>query len=232
MKPGVLIVEDDSKTAELIRLYLDRDGYPVMVARNGREGLELARRHPIGLVLLDVMMPEMDGLDVCRILRDESEVGIILVTARTDEVDTLLALDLGADDYVTKPFRPRELVARVRAVLRRKGTAEVPEPCELRFGRLAIDGRRHEVRLDGRDARVTRKEFQILVTLAREPGKAFSRLELLEKAFGYNYEGLERTVDAHVRNLRKKIERDAERPEYIETVYGVGYRFAEHLDAT
>jgi len=231
MKPGVLIVEDDSKTAELIRLYLDRDGYPVMVARNGREGLELARRHPIALVLLDVMMPEMDGLDVCRILRDESDVGIILVTARTDEVDTLAALDLGADDYVTKPFRPRELVARVRAVLRRKGVNEQPELYEMRFGALFIDGRRHEVRLGEADAHVTRKEFQLLVTLAKEPGKAFSRLELLEKAFGYNYEGLERTVDAHIRNLRKKIERDVERPEYIETVYGVGYRFAEHQDA-
>jgi len=232
MKPGVLIVEDDSKTAELIRLYLDRDGYPVTVARNGREGLELARRNNLGLVLLDVMMPELDGLEVCRILREESDVGIILVTARTDEVDTLRALDLGADDYVTKPFRPRELVARVRAVLRRKGTNELPEDCELSFGGLSIDGRRHEVRLEGRDAHVTRKEFQLLVTMAKEPGKAFSRLELLEKAFGYNYEGLERTIDAHVRNLRKKIESDAERPIYIETVYGVGYRFAEYRDAS
>ena len=232
MKPAVLIVEDDSKTAELIRLYLDRDGYPVTVARNGREGLELARRNNLGLVLLDVMMPELDGLEVCRILREESDVGIILVTARADEADTLRALDYGADDYVTKPFRPRELVARVRAVLRRKGANEPPEVCELAFGNLAIDGRRHEVRIEGLDARVTRKEFQLLVTMAKEPGKAFSRLELLEKAFGYNYEGLERTIDAHIRNLRKKIERDADRPTYIETVYGVGYRFAEHRDAS
>lgn len=231
MKPGVLIVEDDTKTAELIRLYLDRDGYPVTVARNGREGLELAKRHEPGLVLLDVMMPEMDGLEVCRLLREHSDVGIILVTARTDEVDTLRALDLGADDYVTKPFRPRELVARVRAVLRRKGANELPNDCELTFGNLCIDGRRHEVRVNERDAHVTRKEFQILLTLAKEPGKAFTRLELLEKAFGYNYEGLERTIDAHIRNLRKKIEQDAERPTYIETVYGVGYRFAEHRSA-
>jgi DNA-binding response OmpR family regulator len=231
MKPGVLVVEDDAKTAELIRLYLDRDGYPVIVARNGREGLELARRHQLGLVLLDVMMPEMDGLEVCRLLREESDVGIILVTARTDEVDTLRALDLGADDYVTKPFRPRELLARVRAVLRRRGANEANEACELEFGSLRIDGRRHEVRVDGIDRRVTRKEFQLLMTLAKEPGKAFTRLELLEKAFGYNYEGLERTIDAHVRNLRKKIERDAERPQFIETVYGVGYRFADRPDA-
>jgi DNA-binding response OmpR family regulator len=229
MKPAVLVVEDDAKTAELIRLYLDRDGYPVTVARNGREGLELARRHPIGLVLLDVMMPEMDGLEVCRILRDESEVGIILVTARTDEVGTLMALDLGADDYVTKPFRPRELVARVRAVLRRKGPQEPASPLDLRFGDLVIDGRRHEVRVCGRDAGVTRKEFQLLQTLASEPGRAFSRLELLEKAFGFNYEGLERTIDAHIRNLRKKIEPDADRPSYIETVYGLGYRFTEDV---
>ncbi|OAI38819.1 hypothetical protein AYO38_08900 [bacterium SCGC AG-212-C10] len=229
MKPGVLIVEDDARTAELIRLYLDRDGYPVMVAGNGREGLELARRHQIGIVLLDVMMPEMDGLEVCRILRSESEVGIILVTARTDEVNTLTALDMGADDYVTKPFRPRELVARVRAVLRRKGGAQEPQASELEFGDLTIDGRRHEVRVRGKDAGVTRKEFQLLMTLASDPGKAFSRLELLERAFGFNYEGLERTVDAHIRNLRKKIECDAENPRYIETVYGVGYRFAESL---
>ncbi|HEX6031248.1 MAG TPA: response regulator transcription factor [Tepidiformaceae bacterium] len=232
MKPGVLVVEDDPKTAELIRLYLDRDGYPVMVARNGREGLEFARRQPIGLVLLDVMLPEMDGFDVCRLLRQESDVGIILVTARAAEVDTLRALDLGADDYVTKPFRPRELVARVRAVLRRKGVNGQPsETRVMQFRDLTIDERRHEVRLCGRDAGVTRKEFQLLVTMANEPGKAFTRLELVEKAFGFNYEGLERTVDAHIRNLRKKIERDAGRPVYIETVYGLGYRFAENLDA-
>ncbi len=232
MKPGVLIVEDDAKTAELIRLYLDRDGYPVTVARNGREGIELARRNDLGIILLDVMMPELDGLEVCRILREESDVGIILVTARTDEADTLRALDLGADDYVTKPFRPRELVARVRAVLRRKGTNEIPEECELTFGQLVVDGRRHEVRVGDRNAKVTRKEFQLLLTMAKAPGKAFTRLELLETAFGYNYEGLERTIDAHIRNLRKKIERDAERPTFIETVYGVGYRFAEYRDDT
>jgi DNA-binding response OmpR family regulator len=231
MKPGVLVVEDDPKTAELIRLYLDRDGYPVMVARNGREGLEFARRHPIGVVLLDVMLPEMDGFDVCRLLRAESDMGIILVTARTEEVDTLRALDLGADDYVTKPFRPRELVARVRAVLRRKGVnGHAVEARVLEFRELVIDERRHEVRLGGQDAGVTKKEFQLLVTLAGEPGKAFSRLELVEKAFGFNYEGLERTVDAHIRNLRKQIERDPSRPVYIETVYGLGYRFAEHLN--
>jgi DNA-binding response OmpR family regulator len=232
MKPGVLVVEDDPKTAELIRLYLDRDGYPVMVARNGREGLEFARRQPIALVLLDVMLPEMDGFDVCRLLRQESDVAIILVTARTTEVDTLRALDLGADDYVTKPFRPRELVARVRAVLRRKGVnGHASETRVMQFKDLTIDERRHEVRLCGRDAAVTRKEFQLLVTMANEPGKAFTRLELVEQAFGFNYEGLERTVDAHIRNLRKKIERDAGRPVYIETVYGLGYRFAENLDA-
>lgn len=234
MKPGVLVVEDDPKTAELIRLYLDRDGYPVMVARNGREGIELARRHEIGVVLLDVMMPEMDGFEVCRTLRDSSaEIGIILVTARTDEAGTLMALDLGADDYVTKPFRPRELVARVRAVLRRRGSPnDPPPPGEMRFGSLIIDGRRHEVRLHNQNTNVTRKEFQLLLAMATEPGRAFTRLELLEKAFGFNYEGLERTIDAHIRNLRKKIEHDASRPQFIETVYGLGYRFAEPVDAT
>ncbi len=227
MKPGVLVVEDDPKTAELIRLYLDREGYPVMVAKNGREALDLARRHRVEIVLLDVMLPEMDGMDVCRVLRGESDVGIILVTARTDEATTLLALDLGADDYVTKPFRPRELVARVRAVLRRRGGPEEPSAQLLDFGDLVIDKRRHEVRLCGCDTGLTPKEFQLLLTLANEAGKAFTRLELVEQAFGFTYEGLERTIDAHIRNLRKKIEPAASSPQYIETVYGVGYRFKE-----
>ncbi len=226
-KPAVLIVEDDPKTAELIRLYLQRDGYPVLVAHDGREGLNLARRHRVGVVLLDVMLPGMDGLDVCRVLRQETDVGIILVTARTDEADTLLGLDLGADDYVTKPFRPRELVARVRAVLRRKGATDTELGTELTFGSLTIDPRRHEVRVSGQDVHATRKEFQLLNIMAGEPGRAFSRLELMERAFGYNYEGLERTIDAHIRNLRKKIEPDTERPIYVETVYGLGYRFSE-----
>ena len=227
MKPGVLVVEDDPKTAELIRLYLDREGYPVMVAKSGREALDLARRHRVEIVLLDVMLPEMDGMDVCRVLRGESDVGIILVTARTDEATTLLALDLGADDYVTKPFRPRELVARVRAVLRRRGGAEEPPARTLEFGDLVIDTRRHEVRLCGCDTGLTPKEYQLLFTLANDAGKAFTRLELVEEAFGFTYEGLERTIDAHIRNLRKKIEPRDEGAQYIETVYGVGYRFRE-----
>jgi DNA-binding response OmpR family regulator len=229
MKPGVLVVEDDPKTAELIRLYLDRDGYPVMVARNGREGLEFARRHPIALVLLDVMLPEMDGFDVCRLLRQESDMGIILVTARSEEVDTLRALDLGADDYVTSPFAPGAGGAGA-AVLRRKGVNG--HSGELRVLEFRDRHRRAPSRgtAAGHDTGLTKKEFQLLLTLAAEPGKAFSRLELVEKAFGFNYEGLERTVDAHIRNLRKKIEKEPARPVYIETVYGLGYRFAEHLD--
>ncbi len=226
-KPAVLVVEDDVKTAELIRLYLQREGYPVVVCHDGRDGLELARKHHVGVVLLDIMLPGMDGLDVCRSLRQEMDVGIILVTARTDEADTLLGLDLGADDYVTKPFRPRELVARVRAVLRRRGASEPDPGGEIHFGELTIDPRRHEIRINGENVHATRKEFQLLNTMAREPGRAFSRLELMERSFGYNYEGLERTIDAHIRNLRKKIEPDTERPIYVETVYGLGYRFAE-----
>ena len=227
VKPAVLVVEDDPKTAELIRLYLHREGYPVVVSHDGREGLELARRHRVGIALLDIMLPGMDGLDVCRALRQEMDVGIILVTARTEEADTLLGLDLGADDYVTKPFRPRELVARVRAVLRRRGVGDADLAGELQFGLLTIDPRRHEIRVSGENVHATRKEFQLLNTMAREPGRAFSRLELMERSFGYNYEGLERTIDAHIRNLRKKIEHDTERPIYIETVYGLGYRFTE-----
>jgi len=226
VKPAVLVVEDDANTAALVRMYLEREGYPVLVAGDGRQAIDLARRKPFGVIVLDVMLPEVDGFDVCRVLRAESDVPIVMVTARATEADTLLALDLGADDYVTKPFRPSELVARVRAVLRRRTPAE-PQDDLLRFGDLQIDARRHEVRLRGNDAGVTRRELQLLLTLAREPGRAFSRMQLLDRAFGVTYEGLERTIDSHIRNLRRKIEDDPESPRYIETVYGVGYRFVE-----
>ncbi len=232
MKPAVLVIEDDANTAALVRLYLEREGYPVLTASNGREGIDVARRKPVGLVVLDVMLPEVDGFDVCRVLRAESDVPIIMVTARTAEADTLLALDLGADDYVTKPFRPSELVARVRAILRRRAPEEPSDGDTLRFDELEIDARRHEVRLRGTTVAITRRELQLLLTMARDPGRAFTRLQLLDRAFGVAYEGLERTIDSHVRNLRKKIEDDPESPRYVQTVYGVGYRFAEDHHAS
>jgi DNA-binding response OmpR family regulator len=231
MNRRILIVDDDRKTAELIRLYLERDGYQALLAHDGRQALELARQKHPDLIVLDLMLPTVDGLDVCRILRAESRIPIIMLTARTTEDDKLLGLDLGADDYVTKPFSPRELLARVRAVLRRAGETHEQGPPGVRFGELAVDFAGHTARLGGALLRLTPKEFKLLETLVREPGRAFSRLELLERVFGYDYEGLERTVDVHIMNLRKKIERDPAQPTYLLTVYGVGYKFAEDQDA-
>lgn len=231
----ILIAEDDRKTADLVRIYLERNGYIPLIAHNGRLALELARQRRPDLIILDLMLPKVDGLDICRILRAESNVPIIMLTARSTEDDRLLGLDLGADDYVVKPFSPRELVARVRAVLRRTGsggnsTADRPEP--LHFGQLTIDYRQFEVRLDGTILHLTPKEFKILETMSREPGRVFSRGELMEKAFGLDYEGLERTIDVHVRNLRRKLADDPANPQFIHTVYGIGYKFASRPAAS
>ncbi len=225
-------MEDHQRTAQLIRMYFEREGYEVSVVGDGRRGIDEARRLKPELAIIDLMMPLVEGLDVCRILRAESSLAMIVVTARNDESDTLLALDLGADDYVTKPFRPRELVARARAVLRRKGQSE-PEPLDrLHFEGLEVDLRRHLVRARGTEAKLTPREFALLAALAKEPGKVFSRLELVDRAFGFDYDALDRTVDTHIRNLRRKVEPDPEQPVYIETVYGVGYRFKEGLDVS
>ena len=220
MNRRILIVDDDKKTVDLIRMYLEKDGYRVLTANDGQQALLAARHKRPNLVILDLMLPTVDGLDVCRILRSESKVPIIMLTAKSTEHDKLVGLDLGADDYVTKPFSPRELLARVRAVLRRLSENEAREVDEVRFGDLLINFVRHEVRL------LTPKEFKVLEILIMEPGRAFSRLELLEQAFGYDYDGLERTVDVHVMNLRRKIEANLEQPIYVQTVYGIGYKFA------
>ena len=229
----ILLVEDDLKTVELIRLYLERDGYQVMIAHNGRDGLELARQKRPDLIVLDLMLPRVGGLDICRILRmEQSTVPIIMLTAKSTEDDILLGLDLGADDYITKPFSPRELVARVRTVLRRLSDAPLPQKQALQFGDLVIDPVRHEASFCGSPLALTPKEFKLLETMGKEPGRAFTRLELLEQVFGFDYAGLERTVDAHIMNLRKKIESQPHALTYIQTVYGVGYRFAWEPDAT
>jgi DNA-binding response OmpR family regulator len=225
MKRRILVVEDDRKIAELVRLYLEKDGYRVQVAYDGSEGLELGRKGGQDLVVLDLMLPSIDGFDVARMLRAESKVPIIMLTARSTEDDKLRGLDIGADDYITKPFSPRELVARVRAVLRRSSEDEGPEKVQL--GEVVVDFVRHEALLQGEPIHLTPKEFRLLATLAREPGRAFSRLELLEKVFGYDYEGLERTLDVHVMNLRKKIEADPAQPKYVLTVYGLGYKIGD-----
>jgi DNA-binding response OmpR family regulator len=224
MKRTILVVDDDKKTVDLIRLYLEREQHQVLVAYDGREALEIARQRSPCLIILDWMLPRVDGLDICRILRAESAVPIIMLTARSTEEDKLLGLDLGADDYVTKPFSPRELVARVRVVLRRSARKDEAVP-PLCIGELAVDFAAHEVRRGGELLRLTPKEFKLLETLAREPGRAFSRGELVDRVFGLGYEGFERTVDVHLMNLRKKIEADPNHPRYLLTVYGVGYKF-------
>jgi two-component system alkaline phosphatase synthesis response regulator PhoP len=219
----VLVVDDDVKTVELVKLYLNRDGYRVLTAYDGIEALRLAREGHPDLIVLDLMLPGIDGLKVCHTLRDESDVPIIMLTARTTDHDKLTGLDLGADDYVTKPFSPRELAARVRAVLRRlpgeRGLREI------KHGPLTVNFVKHEAYLAGRPLNLTPTEFKILGVLTKEPGRVFSRAQLIEKALGYDFEGFDRTVDVHVLNLRRKLEPDPDHPEYIKTVYGTGYRF-------
>lgn len=234
MQRKILIVDDDKKTVDLIRLYVERDGYQVLVAYDGQEALEIARQRNPSLIILDWMLPKIDGPAVCRILRSESAVPIIMLTARTTEEEKLLGLDLGADDYVTKPFSPKELVARVRVVLRRVGQQEREElPAAFHIDELVIDFISHEVRLKGQLVHLTPKEFKLLETLAREPGRAFSRAELVNRVFGMDYEGLERTIDVHLMNLRKKIEERPDQPMYVQTVYGIGYKLRreEHASA-
>lgn len=226
MTARILVADDDPKHAQLIRLYLEREGHQVMTVGDGRAALDQARARRPDLIILDIMMPLVDGLDVCRILRAESNVAILLVTARSSENDMLLGLDIGADDYLSKPVSPRELTARVRALLRRIGATEDPSTV-LRVGELEVDAGRFEVRVGGTPVGLTAKEFGILELLAREPGRVFTRGQIIDKTFGFEQDVSERTVDAHVVNLRRKIETDPAEPRYVQTVYGRGYRMAE-----
>jgi DNA-binding response OmpR family regulator len=221
----VLIVEDDPKTAATLRLYLEHAGFEVSLAADGAQALQRQRTSPSDLVLLDVMLPEVDGLAVCRALRSESDVATILVTARTTEADKLEGLGAGADDYVPKPFSPREVVARVRAVLRRARPESAPrERLEAAGIRLDLSSREAVVR--GEPVALTRAEFDLLAAFLKAPGRAFTRQELARRAFGPDYEALDRTVDAHVMRLRRKVESSPE-PARIVTVHGVGYKFSE-----
>ena len=227
MNRTILVVDDDKKIVDLVSLYLKRDGYSVLAAYDGQEALDTARRKQPDLIVLDLLLPELDGTDVCRLLRAESSVPIIMLTARSTDDDKLLGLDIGADDYLTKPFNPRELVARIRAVLRRATPDEEPVE-DVRFGDLTVSFVRHEVFLQSRPVSLTPTEFRLLETLVKNPGRAFSRADLLDRAFGYDYDGVERTVDVHIMNLRRKIEPEPGRPRFVTTVPGVGYRFEDH----
>jgi two-component system alkaline phosphatase synthesis response regulator PhoP len=223
----ILVVDDEPKILKTVRAYLENAGFRVATADDGQMALTVYRHERPALVILDLGLPGMDGLDVARTLRRDSNVPIIMLTARVDEADKLIGLELGSDDYVTKPFSPRELVARVRAVLRRTSGEREQAPVPVVAGDVVIDMERRQVTVSDQPVELTPTEFELLVVLARHPGRVFTRLELLDRVQGYAFEGYERTVDAHVKNLRQKIEPDPKQPRYLLTVYGVGYRFAE-----
>ncbi|GAA0455014.1 DNA-binding response regulator [Actinoplanes capillaceus] len=226
MATEILIAEDNPKQAELAAAYLRREGHRVTLVGDGPAVFEACRQRRPDLVVLDVMMPALDGVTVCRVLRAESDVPILMLTARAAEDDILRGLDAGADDYLTKPYSPRELAARVRALLRRSGALRDRDQPVLRNGDLEVDVGRFEVRVGGRPIVLTAKEFGIIEVLAGAPGRVFTRGEILAKAFGFDRYVLERTVDAHVRNLRRKLGDDPDDPRYVQTVYGRGYRLA------
>ncbi len=223
----ILVVDDEPKIVKTVRAYLESAGFRVVIAENGQMALTVFRHEKPALVILDLGLPGMDGLDVARTIRRDSNIPVIMLTARVDEADKLIGLELGADDYVTKPFSPRELVARVRAVLRRAGAEREQAPLPIVSGDVKIDLERRIVTVSGLTVELTPTEFDLLVVLARHPGRVFTRLELLDRVQGYAFEGYERTVDAHIKNLRQKIEPHPKEPRYLLTVYGVGYRFGE-----
>ncbi|GAA2552340.1 response regulator transcription factor [Winogradskya consettensis] len=231
MGAQVLVADDDPRQAEVVRRYLTAEGHTAVVVHDGREALDQARRLRPDLVVLDVMMPKLDGLHVCRTLRAESDVLVLMLTARTSEEDLLLGLELGADDYLTKPYSPRELMARVRTLLRRASRG-APEQAVLgvrRIGRIGLDPARHQVTVDGVPVECTRGEFAILAAMAEQPERVFTRAQLLHHTRGIDRSSTERTIDVHVMNLRRKIETDPQRPAQLLTVFGVGYRLTSGL---
>lgn len=223
----ILIVEDEEKIAEVVKSYLEKNGFKVFCAYNGSEALELFEKVNPRLVVLDLMLPDMPGEDICRIIRKKSRVPIIMLTAKVEEESILNGLGIGADDYVTKPFSPRQLVARVIALLRRSDDEIMPLANEISFnnGELVVDSIRHEIKKEGQPVNLTPNEYKILMSLIKYPQKAFTRDELVYLVLGEDYEGYDRTIDTHVKNLRQKIEPDVRTPKYILTVYGVGYKF-------
>jgi two-component system, OmpR family, alkaline phosphatase synthesis response regulator PhoP len=221
----IMVVDDDVKTVELVKLYLERDGHKVLTAYDGEEALRVFRENHPSLIVLDVMLPGINGVEICRRLRSESDVPIIMLTARTRDEDKLTGLDTGADDYVTKPFSPGELAARVRAIFRRLPTER--GPAEIRYGDFFMNLPKREVSLKGKQLTLTAVEFKILAAFLREPGRVFDRVDLIEKALGYDFESFDRAIDVHIFNLRRKIEPDPKHPTYIKTIYGAGYKLIE-----
>lgn len=231
MSRTILIIEDEQKIAQWVRTYFEQAGFTVQLADEGLVGLERARRETPDLIILDLNLPGMDGLDLCRAIRQDktaviANTPIIMLTARVEESDRLIGLELGADDYVVKPFSPKELVARARALFRRLDRIEQPAVTELRDGDLLVQVEGHLATLAGEPLELTPNEFAVLVALMQHRGQALRRAQLIELALGHNYEGLERSVDVYIRQLRRKIEADPANPQRIETVFGVGYRYA------
>jgi len=221
----ILVVDDEPEITDIVRRYLEQDGYRVVSVADGRSALTAFHREKPSLILLDLMLPEIDGWEVARQIRAAGTTPLIMLTARSEEIDRLLGLGLGADDYITKPFSPREVVARVRAVLRRASGATPAEVVTV--GDLEIDQGRLEVRRDGTPVSLTPTEFRLLAAMAGAPGRVFTRLQLIDLVQGHAFEGYERTIDAHIKNLRQKLEPDPRRPRYVLTVHGAGYRFAD-----
>ena len=224
MQKTILVVDDEERLVTLLTAYLQQEGLRVVSAANGRDALFISRREKPNLSVLDMMMPELDGHEFMRLHRKERETPIILITARVEDSDKVLGLELGADDYMTKPFSPRELVARVRAVMRRVGQS-APAAEVLRAGNIVLDRGGHSVRISEQPVDLTPSEFDLLATMMSSPGRAFSRLDLLDLIQGTSYEGYDRTINVHVKILRSKIDENPRKPRYIETVYGIGHRF-------
>ncbi|HVN53635.1 MAG TPA: response regulator transcription factor [Anaerolineaceae bacterium] len=230
MNELILIVDDEDRIVTLARDYLEKAGFRVIRAGDGSAALAAARRDRPDLIVLDLMLPGLDGLDVCRAIRRQSDVPIIMLTARVEEADRLIGLELGADDYITKPFSPRELVARVRTVLRRARSGSLLQPSGvLRAADLEIDVEGHRLTRGGTPVKLSRDEFELLTMLAQHPGQIFTRAQLLDRLHGIVFEGYDRSIDAHIKNLRRKLEPDPSEPRYVITVYGIGYKFNEEL---
>jgi DNA-binding response OmpR family regulator len=225
MNERILIIDDEPSIHEVARAYLERDGFIVYSAHDGREGLDLALTKRPALIVLDLMLLDLSGEEICKEVRSRSDVPVLMLTAKSSENERVAGLGIGADDYLVKPFSPRELVARIKAILRRAG-GEAPAAAQLRFdeGALVIDDVRHQVLVDGEAVELTASEYKLLHALAQYPGKVYSRLELVNRVQGHDFEGYERTIDAHVKNLRHKLEPDPRHPRYVQTVQGVGYR--------